>query len=471
MQETQRADQVPTRNPVYGSCAEAMVREALAPDLYVFNPFAEGYIARGKAFAPVQHQVDLAKDLANLPQFLCAPGDVVLVPAQPSLQFLHSLEHAGFHSPRFLEPPNGRVTSEFHLPHVGRLRPWAWGPDSIELLEPFFCRATVDARDPSQFFNQEIARLYSKAWSAGFLRQALARFGAHRSGDWLCSEDQAGVAVNTPEDALDVIKAIRSRGHHRVIIKETYGLAGHNSIRLWEPELLPPQRKWLADALSGGCQVVVEPWLEREIDFSLQLEMGRQNLSVFGYTGLINDRRGQYIANWANADYKKALPAQIASLFPAHCGIEEDLQHLYMGILELLETELRSIHFTGPISIDAFVYRRPQGDCRLKPIVEINPRYTMGRLTAELMRHACPGTSGLFRLVNSAKARAAGFEGLSDYAASLHVKLTDPPNPCIREGILCLNDPGRAKVCLATFQVGPTVELLSGAHKLQPGSP
>lgn len=470
MLETLRADQILRRNAV-DSCADATAREALAPDLYVFNPFAEGYIARGKAFAPVQHQADLAKDLANLPQFLCAPGDVVLVPAQPSLQFLDSLEHAGFHSPRFLEFPNGRVASEFYLPHVGRLRPWAWGPDSIKLLEPFFCQASGDAQDASRFFNQEIAQLYSKAWSAGFLRRLLARFGAHRSRDWLCSEDKAGVAVNTPGDALEAIKAIRSRGHHRVIIKEAYGLAGHNSMRLWEPELLPRQLKWLAEVLSGGRQVVVEPWLEREIDFSVQLEMGQKNLSVFGYTGLINDRRGQYIANWANADYKKHLPTQITPLFPAHRDIEEDLQHIYMEILELLESELRSINFTGPISIDAFVYRRPEGDCRLKPIVEINPRYTMGRLTAELMRHACPGTSGLFRLVNSAQARAAGFEGLCDYAASLHVNLTDPPNPRIREGILCLNDPGRAKVCLATFWVGPTVELLSEAPKLQPGSP
>jgi hypothetical protein len=37
-------------------------------------------------------------------------------------------------------------------------------------------------------------------------------------------------------------------------------------------------------------------------------------------------------------------------------------------------------------------------------VVEINPRYTMGRLTVELMKHTCPGSCGLFRLVTRAQA-------------------------------------------------------------------
>ena len=32
-----------------------------APSVFVFNPFAEGYIAHGKAFAPVKHQAMLAE--------------------------------------------------------------------------------------------------------------------------------------------------------------------------------------------------------------------------------------------------------------------------------------------------------------------------------------------------------------------------------------------------------------------------
>ena len=72
-------------------------------------------------------------------------------------------------------------------------------------------------------------------------------------------------------------------------MKEALGLAGHNAIRLWEPELLESQRRWLARAVREGRSVVVEPWLERVLDFSVQLEMSAAGLKLCGYTGLVND--------------------------------------------------------------------------------------------------------------------------------------------------------------------------------------
>src|SRR5881394_4078111 len=47
------------------------------PSVFVFNPLAEGHLAHGKRFTPVKHQALLARDLANLPQFLCRADDIV----------------------------------------------------------------------------------------------------------------------------------------------------------------------------------------------------------------------------------------------------------------------------------------------------------------------------------------------------------------------------------------------------------
>lgn len=452
------------------------------PSVLVFNPFTEGYIAQGKAYTPVKHQAMLAEDLATLPQFLCEPDDIVLLAKRPSMGFLKFLTQAGFPLPEFVELREGRIDPADSLRQrkLGSLRPWAWGPDSVELLAPLFARVASEARSADQYFNDDIARLYSKAWSAGFLTKVLARcrgghgasppgaearsrFGATAAKPWLCSEQEAGVAVDTLEDALGAIAAIRCRGHHRVVVKAAHGLAGHNAIRLWEPEVLPAQRQWLAHAFGEGQQLVVEPWLERELDFSVQLEMGPRGLKLCGYTALVNDRKGQFLANWADADYSWCLPAKVAASFHALADMSGHLDRLYGKIFSLLETELRRVGFVGPVSIDAFVYRTPQGDCRLKPVVEINPRYTMGRLTVELMKHACPGSCGLFRLVTRVQARKEGFADLSSYACSLgerlRLRLEGEPLLKIRQGALCLNDPGQAQVCLATFEVSPTLNL------------
>ncbi len=459
------------------------------PTVLIFNPFAEGYIARGKGFTPVKHQAMLAEDLASLPQFLGQPGDVVLLGKRPSAGHLNVLEHAGFPLPEFVELREGHIdlASSLCQRQLGSLRPWAWGPDSVELLEPLFARVAGDARSASQYFNDDVARLYSKAWSAGFLRKALARCrGGHEGSSpgagapshpgavaaeaWLCSEQEVGTVVDSLDDALEAVAAVRRRGHHRVVVKEAHGVAGHNAIRLWEPELLPAQRQWLAHALKRSRQLVVEPWLERELDFSVQLEMGPHGLELCGYTGLVNDRKGQFLANWAEADYTRCLPAQVARLFGAQAGVSERLERVYREIFSVLEAELQRVGFAGPVNMDALVYRTPRGDCRLKPVVEINPRYTMGRLTVELMKHTCPGSGGLFRLVTRSQARTAGFASLSNYARWLRerggLRLEGEPAPKIRQGAFCLNDPEEARVCLATFEVGSTLSLpgsLTGA--------
>jgi hypothetical protein len=187
---------------------------------------------------------------------------------------------------------------------------------------------------------------------------------------------------------------------------------------------------------------------------------------------LINDRKGQFQANWAATNYDRRMPANVAILFREPADISGRLQRLYGDIFSLLEAELQSIGFVGPVGIDAFVYRTPQGSFRLKPVVEINPRYTMGRLTLELMRQTCPGGYGLFRLVSRAQARAEGFADFAAYARSLSerfpLRLEGEPAPRIREGALCLNDPGQAQVCLATFQVTRTLSpLLDGLGPLK----
>jgi hypothetical protein len=467
-----------TRAETIGPEMEFSVKSG--PDVFLLNAFAEGYLARGKSFAPSKHQMLLAEDLANLPQFLAQPGDIVLLAKRPSPGFLQTLTQAGLPLPEFVELREGRIDPSLCRRKLGILRPWAWAPDSVQLLEPLFSRVAGETRVANQYFHDDIARLYSKAWSAVFLRRILARclgeqrtsrcaaglqrpLGAVPAGSWLCSEDEAGRAANTLEEALETIAAIRRRGHHRVVVKEAYGWAGQNTIRLWEPELLPFQRQWLTRALQHGREIVVEPWLEREWDFSVQLEMGRSGLQLCGYTGLINDRRGQFQANWAEADYRREFPAAVSGCFGSSADVAQRLHRLYNEIFSLLEAELRRVGFVGPVSIDAFIYRTPQGECQLKPIVEINPRYTMGRLTVELMKHACPGSCGVFRLITLGQARREGFADLSGYAGSLAERLPlrreGEPDPGIRQGTLCLNDPHRAQACLATFEVSPELRL------------
>ena len=431
------------------------------PSVFVFNPFTEARIAEGKTFNPTKHQAQLARDLENLPQFLCRQDDIVLLQQKPSVEFLSRIKSAGFPLPEFVETKNA---GDLKKRKLGRLRPWAWGPDSFELLKPLFASVTGEQRDDEKRFNPGIAQLYSKAWSAAFLRKLISDKSAlrtpHSTMDWLCTENEIGVAVRSIKEALAAIARIRTRGHHKIVVKEAFGVAGSNALRLFEPEILPAQRRWLENAFARRRELVVEPWLERELDFSAQLEMTAHGLKLRGYTGLLADARGQFVANFAESHHHKRIPAKIVSLFHEPADISNRLLEFYGEVFTRLEIELRLVDFTGPIGIDAFVYRTENGVVKLKPIVEINPRYTMGRVLVELMRQAFQNSFGTFRLVNAVQLRAEGFENFPACAQMLAEKFPlqfeGEPLPRIREGALCLNDPATAQVCLAVLQVSRT---------------
>ena len=445
------------------------------PGVFVFNSFTEGRLAEGKAFNPTKPQAQLARDLENLPQFLCRQDDLVLVNEKPSVEFLSRIKLAGFPLPEFVALDAARSLSSRKL---GRLRPWAWGPDSVELLQPLFASVTGEARAAESRFNEKLARLYSKSWSADFLRRVAAQKSAtgnrQSAINWLCTENEVGVAVNSLAEALAAIARIRARGHHKIVVKQAFGVAGGNALRLLEPELTPAQRRWLEKALAQRRELVVEPWLERVQDFSVQLEMTAGGLKLCGFTGLIADARGQFVANFAESHFHQRLPARVVSCFRELADISGRLLEFYAEIFARLETELRAADFAGPIGIDAFVYRDAGGATKLKPVVEINPRYTMGRVLVELMRQTGQNCAGVFRLVNAAQLRAAGLENFSDYARRLEEKFPlefeGEPVPRIRAGALCLNEPARAKACLAVFHVGRALDSLLAVENPPPAT-
>jgi hypothetical protein len=70
-------------------------------------------------------------------------------------------------------------------------------------------------------------------------------------------------------------------------------------------------------------------------------------------------------------------------------------------IPEKMEPLLAAANYQGPIGLDAFVYRAPDGTLRLRPAVEMNPRFTMRRLTWELMRRVTHGRTARFELIRS----------------------------------------------------------------------
>ena len=197
----------------------------------MFNPFVEAYISLGAAFTPSKHQQSLQRDWRICPNSFAAETISVLVEQRPSGGFLQELQKAGFVVPEFVpkeEPREVPFEQNLQKRKLGSVRPWGWGPDSLKLLAPLLPNITSDRHTPEQFFNPNLARLYSKTWSAEFLKAVLENLAQEATPGgtpsnslspftWLCTPDEVGKAVRDPQQAVDHIQAIRSRGHWDIV--------------------------------------------------------------------------------------------------------------------------------------------------------------------------------------------------------------------------------------------------------------
>jgi hypothetical protein len=201
----------------------------------------------------------------------------------------------------------------------------------------------------------------------------------------------------------------------------------------------------------------VEPWLDRVADFSVQLEMRGNELHLLGFTGLCNTRSGQFLGNSAEPGNASKPPGQIVRAFPPERGKAPPWLPIYGAVVEALAPELKSVGYRGPLGIDALLFRDASGSVRLKPVVELNPRFTMGRLTLELMNYTAPGSTGRFYLVSRETVERAGHAGFPAFVTSLEqakpLEFAGSPIPRIQSGLVCLTDPSQARQCVALFEV------------------
>ena len=127
-----------------------------------------------------------------------------------------------------------------------------------------------------------------------------------------------------------------------------------------------------------------------------------------------------------------------------------------------LEVILKEVGYEGPLGIDALVYRDPEGTYKLKSVVEINPRFTMGRVAHELSQHVAPGALGLFQIVSRKQIQKVFGQSPEDYVRTVEdsvetqVKGESPAK--MTHASFVLTDASKAERFLALYHVRRSVE-------------
>ncbi|NWK54713.1 DUF455 family protein [Verrucomicrobiaceae bacterium N1E253] len=389
------------------------------PVVHWFNPNAESAVAAsltGDVFQPNKMESAMEQDLEILSIAWCRRDDLSLMRCVPGNQHLAKLKQFGFDLPEIVSLE--RVEDAMAERKLGGLRPWAWSPDATRILDPF-----ADAVSESGEWKW---RREAPAWW-------LAKEAGVRLNECLGLHDDVGAFFTEYDSALLAVQNMRQ--DRDLLLKSNFSCAGRGHFRVRKETSDAEIERWLKRCLAKHAGVLVEPWLDRVMDFSALYEMGADGqVRQIGLTEMQNDRAGRFLGSRVYPKWGGGIDPDVAKFLFADAGMMDWYRNKIPAALSGLLGDYR-----GPVGVDAMVYRDDDGALALRHVVELNVRMTMGRVALELQKKSKPGSGGLFRIL-----RKSGMD-----AETLH----DISHAGVESGLCLINDPENAREFLAVWEV------------------
>ncbi len=358
------------------------------PNVFYFNPEAEEYIAAlPRAYQADKNVLSLIEDLEIIGAFLARKDDVLLMRKCPSLPHLAKLKEAGFVFPEIETlSEDGRIKKDSLLRErrIQSIRPWSKSPNLPgqfdHLLPNCSSKTTFD------LWSDDYRKLFSKMEQSLFFSKWMGESATCR----------------TSEEINIALKTLGSGGHQRAILKAPVAAAGRGLLFVsTEQPLFGGDLNAALRVIEKQGSVLIEPCHERVFDFSVQYTVTEGgHIRTMGFLRQLIDGKGRYHGTIAPLKFCQDLDPRLAqflmnNVFPVY---ESDGE--LVGDLAAFASRAE---YVGPVGVDAYIYRDNEGKLLHRPMCELNPRYTMGRLTLEIRKQIAPSRNLRFEIIRSDK--------------------------------------------------------------------
>jgi hypothetical protein len=314
------------------------------PKVFAFRPSVETDVA---GQSPKKMERTIQRDLGSLMMFLAQKEDVVLS-ERPPVARLQKWHQAGFAIPQFLahrEDLNERI--------VGEWCPWGWSP--------------AVGQEFDTPWQPEHQKLYDKTWALQL---------RHRFEETHSSPALLRAPAHCHSDLEGLLQQIQQPGCW--VVKRPFSTSGRGRLRL-EGTPSSQEESWLKKGLQQG-RLIVEPWAKRVVDWSIQVDVGPRP-KLLGITRFWTHTNGNYsgalIGKWTEGISKTLLRGIHEHKMPSL--LQEAALHA--------AKEAHLLGYSGPMGVDSMVVQTEEG-LRLEAILEINPRFTMGRIALALAKRS-----------------------------------------------------------------------------------
>jgi hypothetical protein len=365
-----------------------MMPTETAPKIFIYNPTCEMAIANGTvSFMPNKTLTKFKQNLDVLPLFFADKNDTVLVHQLPDQEFIKLLENAGVSVPNFKQLTLALTDSAFIQMPKDSLHPWGWSPRIHHILKPFKESCSKRFLDqPNAFWKEGHRDLYSRKKALELVKEAINRC---ESSLFIDIEETAQICTSVPE--------LEKLMHQwkQIVIKAPFSSAGRGLQILRHTTLNESIIQSINSIIASQRYVMVEPFLNKQFDFSLQYYCnGKGEMNYLGLGFFETDSKGQYLSN-----YLGGIPAEMeASLTKSR------IHELQTCMTEVLSSSDIASNYTGYFGVDCMLVLDRDEKLRIHPCLEINLRYNMSTLALFLNKNIHTGTKGNFRIFNQYKA-------------------------------------------------------------------
>jgi hypothetical protein len=210
------------------------------------------------------------------------------------------------------------------------------------------------------------------------------RFSFALEQEWCVGLELAGQAtsVSHAEQFL-----MRFGSSARWVVKAEFGMAGRERL-IGSGAMTSTDRNWIDKRLDTDGAVFLEPWVDRIDEVGIQIDVPRHAPPRFiDLTELIVDPRGQYGGSLLRT----------AGAKQSCTGSDPAGWDFAVDVAMRAAARIQDLGYFGPVGIDAMRYRGMDGTCRVRPLQDINARWTMGRLSLGWRRLLNPGETGYWQ--------------------------------------------------------------------------
>lgn len=303
--------------------------------------------AQDAGFSPSRSIARFETELACIWLAMTRSEDEILCASPFPEDYLSGMQSLGCSLPKIISPDSLSDSQ------ATEIVPWGWTPAIRKLAQ----RLNVAIQVPPQ----------DVVW------QVNSRIFSHEiSTELQCALPGEAIVTTLPELMPVIQKNYQQSGGW--ILKPNLSQAGRGQLRGNSPFLSEAQFGTVLHMLSRSKAVVVEPLLRRHFEVGCQWkitppdESGHSQINLLGMTRLLTDEQGRYQGN-------SLIGVEISE--PAR----ENILNTQRAAIE----RIAATGYFGPVGIDAMLYWN-EGHLEVRPIQDINARWTMGRMTLEWAR-------------------------------------------------------------------------------------